>query len=295
MVVTNQFGKVLIVFSLLLSVYGCVPNGTRTSFVTNDTCHIGTTGWVYRLNDFIVSGGRVIPRPQEIDSYHACSSQRNRDRVIESEKALSIDNTGYPHIRIEGEVCADIPTLVLEVGGAFLTPEQIRHRAGFGDGKLHQYAPYDFYVPWLGASRKGGYLNGVERSLIKFKAILARQCPDMPESVRVVGRSGYSLLRHNFRGQWNKDTTYTWKEVYTGSFDPRVPDVVLVHDDADLADYYKQYAARRETSIERERILREKRRAEGAAYFVYLMYGLYSSSPCNDPDLPSNKKPHWCD
>lgn len=291
-----RYGRLVVLVLVTVVVAGCVPTGVRQAY-SNDVCTEGVSGWAYRLNDYVVSKQRVVPRPQRTTKARACASPFYRDRLIESERALSMKEQGYPHMRVMGDVCGNNATLILQ-DEAFLTPEQVRLRLqhfGNRDRTLWQFAPHGFYVPWQGDTRQHGALNAVERSLVKYKAILAAQCKTIPARVRVVGRGGYTPVRRDFRGRMDKDIGYAWKEFYSGWLDPRSAGVELRHDDAELAARYQQYAVQRSASIDRARLLRQQRQEEGGALFVLLLYGLHVSSPCNNPDLPAHRKPYWCD
>ena len=217
--------------------------------VGTDTCDRHGSGWMFRLNEYVISGQEIKKRPDQVDANHTCSKNWNRHKIIESEFSLTAPNEKLRATkRVVGDVCSTQPTLVLDYIRYGIINEQNKTSKNIGT-----LPPYDFYVSWQNDPTKRGYLNKVERALIEFAAITKKQCQKIPETVRVVARANYTSNNPDRLGRMPKDAQYEYEQFYSGTFYPNAQAITLIHDDQKTAALYTEYAQNRSISLHQQK------------------------------------------
>lgn len=267
----------LIVFVLILSSCASIrsPSNMEPCLIWDDQ--------VYRYNEYIVQTfgveRKVIPRPTNSDRHHDCAEPWNRDRIIEGEYAISNLATAF----VRGDICKNEPVLVFQTG-TFQPMTQVTSQ--YISGTRMTWPPYDFYVKWENDPARLGYLNSVETALVEFSAIRNKQCGDLPEKVHVLAR-GWSPLKRR------PDGRHVYEIFYKGTFLPNMPEITLVHNNKEEAEAYKKYAAAWDKKHAAEKKHKRRIREMTPGVIMMLMFGMHSSSPCNDPTADS--KPWYCE
>lgn len=274
--------KLLILFFLIL-----FSSFIQSAEAKTVSCKPHNSGWVFPINDYVAVGNELRERT-EPDPYHRCSNKLHKNKIIEDEISL-YDRTDQPNLRVK-DLCDQQPTLIIDMPGASVSNTKI-NQSHLNSSNLHHRGIYKFYV------FKDGHIEKVEFSLIALTAIMKKQCGKLAESVRVEGRTflGYSENKPPAYYEIHKKRQkpeYDYEVFYTGTFYPQNPEITLVHDDKETAAILAEYEAKRVSNNIKTQALREKRRAEGAALFMMMMFGAHASSDCNDPNLSAEEK-HW--
>ena len=247
--------------------------GTRSEPLCN---HGNSEGWVHRFNPFVA--GRYVHDPALGQSFRevvadrkttfaigrGCGYPVQRKLIIEDEVDLNYE-VGVSKL-LAADVCGQTPTLIFKTYTR-VEPDNPLWR------RQNELPTYPFYVPGhLSATAPGNQvaLNDVERALVFFTAVLARQCPQLPAAVRVVARDSYSRASAG---------AYTYRQFYSGTYPLRGELPELVHDNPAEAERLQAWT-RQHNHRAAERAARQREANEqGAAMLFATMVGLAMYGP----------------
>lgn len=258
-------------------------------------CSQSTAVWAYRANKYLVTKNSdgyyipgVVPRPGLAQSWQSCRRFNTENKLIEGEYALTAHHY-EPFITFQGNLCRSNLTINVHRHrddwllrhGKFPKSSAVQHNP-----EKYTDPAYPFYVN----SQAHAFfeVNQLDRTLDNIARLVKKQCGHFPEILNVKGR----LVDNE---------SYQYYEFYSGKIITNTRPFTIVHDNPEIAKELVEVAvARKEKQYNRmfaskERLRRKRERAQQGALLLFMgAFGLYTSSPCNDPGIPNNEKAYDC-
>ena len=276
--------------------------------VNSVRCVVTNFGWRIPYNDYIFDGEKIAPRPNDTDGYHSCNGRFTKQALFPGLSGIAEFNHGSMRLYAIGDLCADQSDLLFihwEKQAFFPRYDEKFIMQGRLGSPFFDRIPYHYYVPsgtdgLINPQFDGGSLasnalskrslNPVELGIIAAKEIMEKQCTRMPKQARVRG-AVYAASNSNAPREGMPPSTNARIDLetfYDGVFYPAHPEKRLVHKDASLAETYDRLAKARLAylkTLAEWKAGEAERFARGVGYIGLIMYGIYSTSPCGDPDL----------
>ena len=271
----------------------------RKHKIETRSCHIQSSGWVYQRNKVIYDGFKAVERNENPAGRFDCTKKWNKGYVVPNVYSILSDRSSLTHGFVRGDMCAAEPQLlVLHSAPSVIYPEYgetFYTSPPFGSPYFDRI-PYDYYVP-SGSDGRNVRFNEIERILLATREIINKQCGEQPESIRVYGGTIAGKSPAQARAQSNVSLEFEYEEFYAGTFFPGALERRLVHDDAKMAETYSELADVRAGYVGGQRMAERQRHEDavrGLGYLMLISLGMYSASPCHDPDIPNEDKPSDC-
>lgn len=249
-------------------------------------CAFGSGGWMYRVTQYVSDGINVGQRWSEPDGYHNCRSRYNKGKLIEDLYAFRHGKTDDMYVK--GDMCAAHPTYVRVFDKRYVRPISVSDVRP--NDQRFRNAPHDLYVLWR-PDLVGRYWNDEQRRLVEFLTVVEAQCGKTPKSVRIIGRTDTSIWRP--RPPHNRDApkpVYTYRDFFGATLYPDGTKTRVEYDDKQLAALYADYSRNRLKMNMIARDLKQRRVAQGALLMAMFAYGVYSTSPCHDPNASAGDR-----
>ena len=281
----------------------------------------GGNGWAYEANKYLIKSvlrndyvdeNGVIPSTS-LGSQSKCDSiDRDWHTVVEGEYALTVPNN-IVFMTTSENICRSRPTIRIHrfVGHGLNPALEARLRAKRSTTELDQYT--ELTSPFYVGSHNAEWIrrpNGIEKHLLLVKELIAKQCGDIPDEIRVSGR--LTELPQRDPKSMAILNTYASHEIYAGTYYPHVnsntgeyaryqPRVKIVHDDEKMASVqYALAVARLQRNEERFRTaqdalgerMKSSPEAKAIMGIVTILLMGHMANPCNNPDL--SERPYYC-
>lgn len=268
--------------SLLLAITSVTPaqaqifgGRDRTETKSGPLCtYPDQYGWVREFNTFVSGGSAYNPElrqyvPSLVPKWETvvaignkCDFRALRNVFISGEWDLNY------HIGVwevsASDVCGPRPTLIFKGFSRSDIDEKTTKR-------LDYLSSYPFYVPgamYIVSPDGSLVLNEVESTLVFFSALLLRQCGALPEAVNVSARDRVTRV----------GSPYSYREFYSGSYNPRVARLALVADDAAEAERMLSWTTERNAKLAESLRLQEEANARALPMLLAIIvgYALYA-------------------
>lgn len=242
--------------------------------------------WVFHTSEYVAKGLSVIKAPSTSVGTNNCSAKWNQNKLREELISFHFPKSDWAYAK--GNICAIEPTIVFLIFDKSyrpITTSKIYTKAqGYRDGDVGwQYAPYSLYRLF----QENYSVNSREHKVTQFLAVVKTQCGVLPESLRVEAWT-------NLPG-YGPNNEFTYDVVYGGTLYPRDDGLIVVHDNKELGLLYEEYSKNRIVAYAKAEQERDEKQALGALLLLLGAFGVYSSNPCNDPNITaSERRWHRC-
>ncbi len=246
----------------------------RKGTVTVCSGPFSTKEWSYRYNKTIgdITGQRryTLRDITYIDPFHQCNNkQTQKFRVVPNEYALNYEGD----VRVVGDLCAAEPTIVfgeLRANPVFSVDNVNSYSGRAASSNVLRNLPTAIYL--LGEASRYNQWHKLQLRMQLLRDITLKQCGATPETMKLKVRTDFTPA---MEGVTNRRKiipgTYSYREVYSGSFRPHDSKVPFGHDDPKQVVFYELIAGKHQQYLNRAYQYDPEKAAQGLALIALFM------------------------